>query len=47
METTILFSLFAFLAVFLLFFGLDRLLGAQSRDIEARLDRYATRIAAE
>ena len=47
MDSTILLSLFAFLSVFLLFFGLDRVLSAQTSDIESRLDRYATRIAAE
>jgi hypothetical protein len=47
MDSTILLSLFAFVSVFLLFFGLDRILSAQTNDIESRLDRYATRIAAE
>jgi tight adherence protein B len=40
-------SLVAFLSVFLLFLGVDRLFSAQTSDIESRLDRYATRIAAE
>jgi tight adherence protein B len=47
MDPSILISLFAFLAVFLFFIGLDRVLSAHSSDIESRLDRYATRTAAE
>lgn len=47
MDLPILLSSLAFLSVFLLFFGLDRILSAHSSDIEARLDRYATRIATE
>ena len=47
MDSPILLSLFAFVSVFLLFFGLDRILNAQTNDIESRLDRYATRITAE
>ncbi len=47
MDLPILISLFAFASIFLLFFGLDRILNAQTSDIESRLDRYATRIAAE
>ena len=47
MDSPILLSSLAFLSVFLLFFGLDRILSAHANDIESRLDRYATRIAAE
>jgi tight adherence protein B len=39
-------SLFAFLSVFLLFFGMDRFLSARRRTVESRLDRYATRTVA-
>jgi tight adherence protein B len=47
MDSPIILSLLAFAAVFLFFFGLERVLGAQSDDIGSRLDRYATRVAAE
>lgn len=47
MDSPILLSCIAFFAVFLFFFGLERVLSAQTNDIESRLDRYATRIAAE
>jgi tight adherence protein B len=40
-------SLLGFLSVFLVFFGLDRLVGSQSAGIESRLDRYATRVVAD
>ena len=46
MDSPILLSLFAFLSVFLLFFGLERVLSAHTSDIESRLERYATRVAA-
>ncbi len=45
MELTITISLLAFLSIFLLFFGIDRVLSNQSRVIETRLDRYASRPA--
>lgn len=38
-------AVLAFLSVFLLFFGIDRLLSSQTEGIESRLDRYATRTA--
>jgi tight adherence protein B len=47
MDSPILLSLFAFLSVFLVFFGLERVLSAQTSDVESRLERYATRVAAE
>lgn len=47
MDLAILLSGVAFFAVFLFFFGLERILGAQAEDIGSRLDRYATRVAAQ
>lgn len=41
METSIALVLLAFTSIFLLFFGLNRMLGSQSELIESRLDRYA------
>jgi tight adherence protein B len=41
METIIALVLLTFVSVFLLFFGLNRMLGSQSELIESRLDRYA------
>ena len=38
-------SLLAFLSIFLLFFGIDRMLNSTSNVIESRLDRYASRPA--
>ncbi len=46
MDTPIIYSALAFLSVFAIFFGLDRLLNSQKEDIDSRLDRYATRVAA-
>ncbi len=40
-------SILAFVSVFLLFFGIDRMLGSNTEGIESRLDRYATRAMAE
>lgn len=40
METIIPLVLLTFLSVFLLFFGLNRMLGSQTQQIETRLDRY-------
>lgn len=37
----------AFLSVFALFFGIDRLLSSHSEAIGSRLDRYATRVVAD
>jgi tight adherence protein B len=45
MEMTLGISLFAFLSIFLVFFGADRIMSSQSQLIESRLDRYATRSA--
>ncbi len=45
METTLGISALAFLSIFSLFFGIDRILSSHSRVIESRLDRYATRPA--
>ncbi|MBM3127055.1 MAG: secretion system protein F [Chloroflexi bacterium] len=47
MDSPLILSGIAFLAVFLFFFGLERVLSAQTGDIESRLDRYATRVAAQ
>jgi tight adherence protein B len=47
MDSPVIISLLAFFAVFLFFFGLERVLSAQSDAIESRLDRYATRVAAQ
>ncbi len=43
METVIPLVLLTFVSVFLLFFGLDRMLSHQTQQIETRLDRYAGR----
>lgn len=43
MDPTILYSLFAFLSIFLLFFGLSRVIGSRHETIDSRLGRYATR----
>jgi tight adherence protein B len=43
MDMTIGMSALAFLSIFSVFFGIDRLLRNQSQTIESRLDRYATR----
>ncbi len=40
-------SLLAFFSVVAFFIGIDRVMGSQSSDIESRLDRYASRVAAE
>lgn len=45
MDPTIAFSFLAFLSVFLLFIGLDRVFSSQKADIGSRLDRYASRAA--
>ncbi|MDE3090350.1 MAG: type II secretion system F family protein [Chloroflexota bacterium] len=45
MDMPIALSLFAFLAVFLVFFGLHRILGSSRTAIDTRLDRYASRSA--
>ena len=45
MESPIIYSMLAFLSVFVLFFGFDRVMGSQKADIDSRMDRYATRIA--
>src|SRR5512143_3564447 len=45
MDMTIGMSALAFLSIFSVFFGIDRLLRNQSQTIEARLDRYASRPA--
>ena len=45
MDSPILFSILAFLSVFVLFFGLDRVMGSQKADIDSRMDRYANRIS--
>jgi tight adherence protein B len=41
METTLALVMLAFVSIFLLFFGLHRMMGSQSELIESRLDRYA------
>lgn len=46
-EMVMLISAFAFLSVVLFFIGLDRMLSSRTQTIEARLDRYATRTAAQ
>ncbi len=46
MDTSIIYSVLAFLSVFAVFYGLERLLSNQKADIESRLDRYATRVSA-
>ncbi len=46
METIIPLVLLAFVSIFMLFFGLDRMLGSQSQRIETRLDLYAGRSVA-
>ncbi|MBI3913822.1 MAG: type II secretion system F family protein [Chloroflexi bacterium] len=43
MELAFGFSLMAFLAIFLVFFGVDRMLSARTTVIGSRLDRYASR----
>ncbi len=45
MDPSITISVLAFLSVFLLFFGLDRILGSQKAVIDSRLGRYANREA--
>ncbi len=40
-------SSLAFLSIFLMFFGLDRVINGQSQNIEDRLDRYANRLVQE
>ncbi len=40
-------SILAFMAIFLVFFGMDRALASQSNVIESRLDRYGSRPAFE
>jgi tight adherence protein B len=45
MDSPIIYSVLAFLSIFVLFFGFDRAMGSQKADIESRMDRYATRIA--
>jgi tight adherence protein B len=47
MELTIGISVLAFLSIFLLFYGIDRVLSNQSQVIESRLDRYASRPAVD
>ncbi len=39
----LIFSLLAFASIFLLFFGIDRILGSQKAAIDSRLDQYASR----
>lgn len=46
-EMVMMVSGLAFLAVMLFFIGLDRMLSSRTQTIEARLDRYATRTAAQ
>lgn len=46
MEMTIGISVLAFLSIFLVFYGVDRLMSSQTSVIESRLDRYASRPAA-
>ncbi|MCL5950805.1 MAG: type II secretion system F family protein [Chloroflexi bacterium] len=43
MDLTIGLSLLAFLAIFLLFFGIDRAMSSHTDAVESRLDRYASR----
>ncbi len=45
MDTPIILSILAFLSVFAVFFGLDRILNSPKEDIDSRLDRYASRMA--
>jgi tight adherence protein B len=45
MDTTIGMSALAFLSIFAVFFGIDRILNSQSQAIGSRLDRYASRPA--
>jgi tight adherence protein B len=45
MDSPIVYSMLAFLSVFVLFFGFDRVMGSQKADIDSRMDRYASRIA--
>lgn len=45
MDSAIVMTIFAFCAVFLLFVGLNRILGSQRATIDSRLDRYANRAA--
>jgi tight adherence protein B len=47
MEMTIGISVLAFLSIFVLFFGIDRVLSSHSSVIESRLDRYASRPAVD
>jgi tight adherence protein B len=44
MDTPIIYSALAFLSIFAVFFGLDRILNSQKADIDSRLDRYASRV---
>lgn len=44
MDTAIIYSVLAFLSVFAVFFGLDRILNSPKEDIDSRLDRYASRV---
>lgn len=46
-EMVIMLSGLAFLSVVLFFLGLDRMMSSRTQTIEARLDRYATRTAAQ
>ncbi len=46
MELALGFGLMTFLSVFLVFFGLDRVMNSSTDVIESRLDRYATRATA-
>lgn len=47
MDVTLVLSLFAFISIFLLFFGVDRVLSSQKNVIESRLDRYGSRPKSE
>ncbi len=47
METAFFYSALTFISIFLFFFGFDRILSQQSDEVGSRLDRYATRVAAE
>lgn len=40
METTLVFVILAFVSIFFVFFGLQRMMGSHSEVIESRLDRY-------
>lgn len=45
MDSPFIYAILAFLSVFVLFFGFDRIMGSQKADIDSRMDRYATRVA--